>query len=111
MAACYEESGWQSINGGPRAEGRAALSAVAASYMEAFPDLQVSLDQLLTAGDSAFFVWTLTGNNAGPGGTGEAVRVSGIEVWKMGASGLIASSEGYYDADTYDHQLANGHSR
>jgi hypothetical protein len=37
--------------------------------------------------------------------------VSGIEVWKMGASGLIASSEGYYDADTYDHQLADGHNR
>jgi hypothetical protein len=111
MAACYEESGWQSINGGPRAEGPAALARVAASYMEAFPDLQVSLDQLLTAGDSAFFVWTLTGTNTGTGGTGNPVRVSGIEVWKMGASGLIASSEGYYDADTYDRQLSNGDSR
>jgi hypothetical protein len=111
MAACYEESGWQSINAGPRAEGRAALAGVAASYMEAFPDLQVSLDQLLTAGDSAFFVWTLTGTNTGIGGTGKPVRVSGIEVWKMGSSGLIASSEGYYDADTYDDQLSNGRSR
>lgn len=108
MAACYEEAGWQSINDGPRAEGREALAVVAGSYMEAFPDLKVSLDQLLTAGDSAFFVWTLTGTNTGPGGTGNAVRVSGIEVWKMGDSGLIASSQGYYDAATYEHQLLYG---
>lgn len=108
MASCYEESGWQSINGGPRAEGRAALAAVAASYMDAFPDLKVSLDQLLTAGDSAFFVWTLTGTNTGPGGTGNPVRVSGIEVWNMGMPGLIASSEGYYDAATYEQQVVHG---
>jgi hypothetical protein len=80
MAACYEETGWQSINGGPPADGRTALAEVASSYMTAFPDLQVSLDQLFTAGDAAFFVWTLTGTNTGPGGTGNPVRVSGIGV-------------------------------
>jgi len=109
MASCYEENGWQSINDGPRAEGRAALAEVARSYMDAFPDLKVSLDQLLTAGDSAFFVWTLTGTNTGPGGTGSPVRVSGIEVWRMSGSGLIASSQGYYDAAAYDQQLRLGH--
>jgi len=108
MAACYEETGWQSINDGPRAEGRVALAKVASSYMDAFPDLNVSLDQLLTAGDSAFFVWTLSGTNSGPGGTGNPVRVSGIEVWRMGESGLIASSQGYYDAAAFDQQLRLG---
>jgi hypothetical protein len=39
--------------------------------MEAFPDLQVSID-----------------------------HVSGIEVWKIGALGLVADSTGYYDAAT-----------
>ncbi len=106
MAACYEEHQRSSINGADPAVGRTALAAVAASYMEAFPDLQVSLDQLLTAGNSAFFVWTLTGTNTGPGGSGHRVRVSGVEVWNMGDSGLIASSQGYYDADTYERQIA-----
>ena len=64
-----------------------------------------SVEQLLVAGDSAFFVWTLTGTNTGPGGTGRSVRVSGIEVWKMGESGLIESSRGYYDADAYQRQI------
>lgn len=108
MAACYEENGRQSINDGPPAIGREALSQVAASYMEAFPDLAVSLDQLLVAGNAAFFVWTLTGTNTGPGGTGNTVRVSGVEVWEMGDSGLIASSRGYYDADAYQAQLNRG---
>ena len=82
MANCYEEHGQQSINDGSPAIGRQALSDVAASYMKMFPDLQVALDQLLVAGNSAFFIWTLTGTNTGPGGTGNSVRVSGIEVWK-----------------------------
>ena len=108
MASCYEEDGRQSINDGPTAVGRSALAKVAAGYMEAFPDLQVSLDQLLVAGNAAFFVWTLTGTNSGPGGTGNAVRVSGIEVWEMGESGLIAESRGYYDAAVYERQLLHG---
>ena len=106
MAACYEPNGQQSINNGPPAVGREALAKVAASYMEAFPDLQVSLDQLLVAGNAAFWVWTLTGTNTGPGGTGNAVCVSGIEVWEMGTSGLIDRARGYYDADTYQRQLS-----
>jgi hypothetical protein len=34
--------------------------------------------------------------------------VSGIEAWTMGASRLVANSIGYYDADTYERQLAHG---
>jgi hypothetical protein len=87
----------QRRNGVP-ATGRAELAATAAGYMEAFPDL----------GDSAFWVWTLTDTNNGPDGTGNAVRVRGIEVWRIGASGLVASSTGYYDAATYERQVARG---
>lgn len=96
------------INDGIPAKGRVELAATAGSYMEAFPDLQVSLDHLHVAGDLAFFVWTLSGANTGPGRTGNSVRVSGIEVWKIGESGLIANSTGYYDAATYEHQIAHG---
>jgi hypothetical protein len=76
--------------------------------METFPDLLVTLDHLHVAGDSVFWVWTLTGTATGPDGAGNAVRVSGIEVWKMGDSGLVANSTGYYDAATYERQLAHG---
>ena len=108
MAACYEETASLTINNGTPSTGRVELAATAASYMEAFPDLAVSVDQVLVAGDSVFWVWTLTGANTGPGGTGNQVRVSGIEVWTMGSSGLVSNSVGYYDAATYERQLAHG---
>lgn len=79
MAACYEETASLTINDGTPSTGRVELAATAAGYMEAFPDLRVSVDQVLVAGDAAFWVWTLTGTNTGPGGTGNRVRVSGIE--------------------------------
>ncbi len=63
MAACYEDTASLTINVGAPSTGRVELAAAAASYMEAFPDLRVSVDQVLVAGDSAFWVWTLTGTN------------------------------------------------
>ena len=108
VASCYVQTASLTINRGIPSTGRAEIAATAASYMQAFPDLQVSVDHVLVAGDFVFWVWTLTGTNRGPGGTGNPVRVSGIEVWTMDASGLVANSIGYYDADTYERQLAHG---
>jgi uncharacterized protein (TIGR02246 family) len=108
VAACYEDTASLTINRGTPATGRKELAATAASYMEAFPDLGVSVDGVLVAGDSVFWAWTLTGTNTSPGGTGNRVRVSGIEVWTMGESGLVANSIGYYDAETYQRQIAHG---
>jgi hypothetical protein len=108
VASCYETTATLTINRGRPSTGRVELAATAASYMQAFPDLHVSVDHVLVAGDSVFWVWTLSGTNDSPGGTGNRVRVSGIEVWTMGASGLVAASIGYYDAATYERQLAHG---
>ena len=93
---------------GTPSAGRIELAATAKSYMDAFPDLKISVDQVVVAGDSTFWVWTLTGTNTGPGGTHNRVRVSGIEVWTIGESGLVAHSIGYYDAATYERQLDQG---
>ncbi len=76
--------------------------------MAAFPDLQVSVDHVFVAGDSVFWIWTLTGTNTGPGGSGNRVRVSGIEVWTMGQTGLVANSVGNYDAAAYQRQIEHG---
>jgi uncharacterized protein (TIGR02246 family) len=108
VASCYEDTASLTINRGTPSTGRKELAATAASYMQAFPDLGVSVDHVLVAGDSVFWAWTLTGTNTGPGGTGKPVRVSGIEVWTMGDSGLVANSIGYYDADIYERQIAHG---
>jgi hypothetical protein len=36
------------------------------------------------------------------------VRISGFEMWKIGEDGLIAESEGHFDAADYQRQLEHG---
>jgi len=96
VAAFYSPNGSLGINGGAPAVGRSAITEVAQGFMTAFQDLQVLMDDLLVQGDIAVYHWTLIGTNTGPGGTGQAVRISGFEVWKIGVDGLIAESQGNF---------------
>jgi hypothetical protein len=73
--------------------------------MVAFPDLLVEMDELRTGSETPEYHWTLTGTNTGPGGTGRAVRISGLEEWTIGDDGLIASSLGHYDQADWDRQV------
>jgi ketosteroid isomerase-like protein len=105
VAAFYEQEGSLSVNEDAPAVGREAITAVAQGFMTAFPDLQVSLNDLVLQGDGAIYHWTLTGTNTGPGGTGRPVRISGFEVWRLGDKGLIANSRGSFDSVEYRRQL------
>lgn len=105
IAAFYEPQGSLQINGGPPSTGRAAIAEAAQSFMTAFPGMIVSLDGVSHSGDIVIFRWTLEGVNAGPGGTGRPVRISGHEEWRFGASGLIAASKGHFDEAEYQGQL------
>ena len=80
------------INDGAPSVGKAAITEAARSFMVAFPDMQVLMDDLRLDGGRAEYHWTLVGTNTGPGGTGHKVRISGFEDWKIGADGLIAAS-------------------
>ena len=108
VAAHYAPDGSLTINGGTPAVGREALTEVAASFYEALPDMQVYFDDLVVDGERLEYHWTFTGTNTGPGGTGNAVRVIGLESWAIGEDGLIATSIGSFDADEYARQLAEG---
>ena len=54
------------------------------------------------------YYWTLFGTNTGLGGAGHRVRISGFEVWQVGADRLIASSQGHFDSSEYHRQLERG---
>ena len=105
MADCYTADGSLIVNDSVPAVGRIAIAEVARSFMTAFPDMQVMMDELRALKDSVEYHWTLTGTNTGPEGTGNAVRISGFESWKMGDDGLIASSRGRFDDAEYQRQL------
>lgn len=106
VATFFAENGSLTINGGTPAVGRAAITAAAQGFMTAFPDMVVRMDRLDVDGERATYHWTLTGTNTGPGGTGAPVRISGHEEWRIGADGLIAESQGHFDAADYQRQLA-----
>jgi predicted ester cyclase len=105
VAAHFAERGSLAINGGEPAIGRAAIAAAAQGFMSAFPDMVVQMNRLEVDGSRVEFHWTLTGTNTGPGGTGRPVRISGFELWQIGADGLIDESKGQFDEAEYQRQL------
>jgi predicted ester cyclase len=107
VAEHYAPDGSLTINGGTPSVGRAAITEAAQSFMTAFPDMEVLLDDLCEGTDGIEYHWTLVGTNTGPGGTGNAVRISGFEEWTI-ADGLIAESQGHYDEAEYERQLQHG---
>jgi SnoaL-like polyketide cyclase len=108
VADHYASSGSLTINGGQPAAGRAALTEVARSFMTAFPDLHVLMDDVVVRDGGIEYHWTLIGTNSGLDGTGNSVRITGFEEWTIGDDGLIAESQGHYDQAEYDRQLQHG---
>ena len=108
VAAFFSPGGSLRVNDAPPAVGREAIAAVALSFMTAFPDLRVAMEELRLTPEGPEYHWTLTGANTGPGGTGHKVRISGFERWSLAPDGLIVSSQGHFDAAEYRRQLENG---
>ena len=98
VAAFYAEGASISVNGGPPTP---ALE-VAREFMRDFPDMTVTFDKVKPRGDRIAFHWKLTGTHTG---TGEQVHISGYELWKINDAGLIAESNGHFDAAEYERQL------
>jgi len=101
VAAHYTPGGMISINGGTPAP----IEDVARSFVEAFPDIQVYMDDLVFLDEAVEYRWTFTGTSSE---TGKWVRVSGAETWTIGEDGLIAASKGTYDQAEYERQVAHG---
>lgn len=105
MASFYAEDGELTINNGTPAIGRQQLAETAQSYMEAFPDMVLTMDSLTVNHGKYRYYWTFKGTNTGPGGTGNKVNFSGFEEWTMNEQGLVQTSIGTYDAEDYQRQL------
>jgi SnoaL-like domain len=101
VAAHYVPGGTIAINGGEPGE----IAEVAQSFVAAFPDIEVFMDDLVFKDDLVEYHWTFTGTSAE---TGKQVRIPGFEEWTIAADGLIAESLGHYDQTEYDRQLQHG---
>jgi nuclear transport factor 2 (NTF2) superfamily protein len=100
VAACYSPEGSLTVNQGTPAVGRAAIAAVARSFMDTFPDLHLTMGNLLPRNGRIQFHWTLQGTNLG-----RRVKISGFEEWTISPAGLIDESQGHFDAADYNRQL------
>ena len=98
VAAFYAKGASISVNGGPPTP----ILDVTGEFMREFPDMTVTFDKVELRGDRTAFHWTLIGTYAG---TGNHVRISGYELWKIDNAGLIAESSGHFDAAEYERQL------
>jgi uncharacterized protein (TIGR02246 family) len=105
VAAFFAENGSLTVNNGTAAVGRAAIAETARGFMRDFPDMIVTFDKLEPRAGQTAFHWTLIGTHAG---TGNHVRISGHELWKIDNDGLIAESKGHFDAAEYERQLKHG---
>ena len=105
VAAFFSTNGSLKVNVDSPAVGREAITKVVQGFMNAFPDMIVAMDSLVTKPNGTEFHWTLTGTNSGPGGTGNKVKISGFELWHFDEDGLIQESIGSFDADEYNRQL------
>ena len=101
VVSFFIKNGTITVNDGPATP----IADVAGSFMRDFPDMIVTFDKLEDTANGTEFHWTFTGTNNGPGGTGNKVRISGFELWRIGKDGLIAESKGHFDAADYERQL------
>jgi len=101
VAGFYAKNATISVNSAPPVP----IAEVARGFVRDFPDMIVTFDKLENTPTGIQFHWTFTGTNTGPGGTGNKVRISGYELWKIDNGGLIAESKGRFDAADYERQL------
>jgi hypothetical protein len=99
VTAHYAPGGTVAVNGAEPAP----ILDVAESFMAAFPEMELLMDDVVTRDDDVVeYHWTLIGEHSG---TGNQVRISGFEEWTIGKDGLVAASLGSFDAAEYERQV------
>lgn len=105
VASYFAKDGSLQVNNGATAQGTDEITKVAKGFMDAFPDMIVTLDSLVPIANKTRFHWTLTGTNTGPNGTGNKVKISGFEEWTLDNNQFIKESKGNFDEEDYNKQL------
>ncbi len=105
VASFYATDGQITINRGDDLIGHAAIEEMAAGFYAEFPDLKVFCDSARISGTHAIFIWTLEGHHSE---TKNHVKVGGWEEWELDENMKVKKSLGWFDAEEYDRQVAEG---
>jgi steroid delta-isomerase-like uncharacterized protein len=83
------------------AQGPEGITRVVETFVDAFPDLQVTLDDELSSGDKVVTRWTSRGTHQGElmgiAPTGRPIEVTAVGIWRV-ADGKIAEAWLVFDA-------------
>jgi len=83
------------------AQGPEGIKRVVETFVDAFPDLQVSLDDELSSGEKVVTRWTSRGTREGElmsiAPTGSRIEVTAVGIWRV-ADGKIAEAWLVFDA-------------
>ena len=95
------------------AQGPEGITRVVETFVDAFPDLQVTLDDELSSGDKVVTRWTSRGTHQGElmgiAPTGRRIEVTAVGIWRV-ADGKIAEACLVFDALGMMQQLGVGSS-
>ncbi|MBT8400198.1 MAG: ester cyclase, partial [Rhodothermia bacterium] len=79
------------------------------AFRTGFPDMNVSINNVVSTADKAFVNWTFTGTHDGPfqdiEPTGKSVEVSGLTVVFVGEDGQFVREDVYFDQLSFMQQL------
>jgi steroid delta-isomerase-like uncharacterized protein len=91
--------------------GPACAKLLVSTYVEAFPDVRVTIDEMLAEGDLVATRWRIKGTHRGPlmgiPATGKVAEVSGLVVARI-AGGKIAEAWTHWDSQGLMKQLGVG---
>jgi uncharacterized protein (TIGR02246 family) len=93
------------INRGDPMNGRADIAEMAAGFMAEFPDMHLTCDTMHFADGHMVYTWTFEGHHVE---TKNLACFKGWEEWDLNEDMLVQSSLGWYDAQEYERQVAEG---
>ncbi len=105
VASFFAVDGTLKVNNEPPMVGRKAIMEFANGFMNAFPDMKLTMGNLLIKAGETQYHWSFIGTNTGADGTGNKVIFKGFERWIFNEMGLIKSSIGKFDEEDYKRQL------
>lgn len=92
-------------DGAPRARGPREAQDVVGAYMKAFPDLEVTVDDVIAEGSRVVVRWTARGTHAGAlrdiGPTGTRVTFRGMHQMTVEKGLIVAERYSYDSLDLY----------
>jgi hypothetical protein len=102
VASMHNSNSQITINRGDPSVGFEELTAMAAGFHAAVPDLVLKSDGIRSGGNHVVFMWTFTGHDAQ---TSNPLNVTGWEEWELDDNMKVASSLGWFDAEDYQRQI------